>query len=137
MPLVSTLASRVLRLLRPDTPTLHRQGGFTVPAKTATKTASKTKLIPLGDRLVIKPVVQEEVLASGIVIPDTAKEKPQQGEVLAAGPGRLDDDGKRIPMEVKVGDRVLYAKYSGQALRIDQEEYIVLSEKDVLCKVQA
>ena len=102
----------------------------------ATATKSKTKLRPLGDRLVIKPVVQEEVLASGIVIPDTAKEKPQQGEVLAAGPGRLDDDGKRIPMDVKVGDRVLYAKYSGQEIKIDQEEYIVLSEKDVLCKVE-
>ena len=76
------------------------------------------------------------MLASGIVIPDTAKEKPQQGEVIAVGPGRLDDDGKRIPMELKVGDRVLYAKYSGQEVKIEQEEYIVLSEKDVLCKVQ-
>jgi len=107
-----------------------------VPAKTATKTASKTKLIPLGDRLVIKPVVQEEVLASGIVIPDTAKEKPQQGQVIAAGPGRLDENGKRIPMEVKVGDRVLYAKYTGQEVKIERDEVIVLSEKDVLCKVQ-
>ena len=104
---------------------------------TATKAKAKTKLVPLSDRLVITPVVQEEVLASGIVIPDTAKEKPQQGEVLAAGPGRLDDDGKRIPMEVKVGDRVLYAKYSGQEIKIDREEYIVLSEKDILCKVEA
>ncbi len=95
-----------------------------------------TKLIPLADKLVIKPVVQEEVLASGIVIPDTAKEKPQQGEVIAVGPGRLDDEGKRIAMEIKVRDRVLYAKYSGQEIKIDQEEYIVLSEKDVLCKVQ-
>jgi chaperonin GroES len=103
----------------------------------ATATKSKTKLVPLADRLVIKAVVQEEVLASGIVIPDTAKEKPQQGEVLAAGPGRLDEDGKRIPMDVKVGDRVLYAKYSGQEIKIDQEEYIVLAEKDVLCKVEA
>ncbi len=103
----------------------------------AKATKSKTKLVPLGDRLVIKPVVQEEVLASGIVIPDTAKEKPQQGEILAAGPGRLDDNGKRIAMEVKVGDRVLYAKYSGQEIKIDQEEYIVLAEKDVLCKVHA
>ena len=100
----------------------------------ATKT--RTKLVPLGDRLVIKPVVQEEVLASGIVIPDTAKEKPQKGEVIAAGPGRLDDAGKRIQMEVKAGDRILYAKYSGQEVKIDQEEYIVLSEKDVLCKVE-
>ena len=110
--------------------------------RTATRTASKpaakakTKLIPLGDRIVIKPVVQEEVLASGIVIPDTAKEKPQQGEVIAAGPGRVDDNGKRVPMEVKVGDRVLYAKYTGQEIKIEREEYIVLSEKDVLCKVQ-
>lgn len=92
-------------------------------------------LIPLGDRLVIQAVEQEEVLASGIVIPDTAKEKPQQGEVLAAGPGRIDDSGKRIAMEVKVGDRVLYAKYSGQEIKLDRDEYIVLSEKDVLCKV--
>jgi chaperonin GroES len=95
-----------------------------------------TKLIPLADKLVIKPVVQEEVLASGIVIPDTAKEKPQQGEIVAAGPGRLDDEGKRIAMDVKVGDRILYAKYSGQEIKIDQTEYIVLSEKDILCKVQ-
>jgi len=95
-----------------------------------------TKLIPLADRLVIKPGAQEEVLASGIVIPDTAKEKPQEGEIVAVGPGRLDDNGKRIPMELKVGDRVLYAKYSGQEIKIEQEEYIVLSEKDVLCKVE-
>jgi len=103
----------------------------------ATATKTKMKLVPLADRLVIKPVVQEEVLASGIVIPDTAKEKPQQGEVLAAGPGRLDENGKRIAMDVKVGDRVLYAKYSGQEIKIDQQEYIVLAEKDVLCKVEA
>jgi chaperonin GroES len=101
----------------------------------ATATKSKTKLVPLGDRLVIQPLEQEEVLSSGLVIPDTAKEKPQQGEVLAAGPGRLDDNGKRVAMEVKVGDIVLYAKYSGQEIKIDREEYIVLAEKDVLCKV--
>jgi chaperonin GroES len=89
-----------------------------------------TKLIPLADKIVIKPVAQEQVLASGILIPDTAKEKPQQGEIVAAGPGRLDDEGKRVPMDLKVGDRVLYAKYSGQEIKID-----VLSEKDVLCKV--
>ena len=79
-----------------------------------------TKLIPLADKLVIKPVVQEEVLASGIVIPDTAKEKPQQGQIIAVGPGRLDDDGKRIPIDLKAGDRILYAKYSGQEVKIDQ-----------------
>ena len=94
------------------------------------------KLIPLADRLVIRAVSQEEVLPSGIVVPDTAKEKPQQGEVIAAGPRRVDDDGKRIPMEVAVGDRVLYAKYSGQEIKIENEELIVLSERDVLCKVQ-
>jgi chaperonin GroES len=115
-------------------------------AKVATRAAAKpaarngsrssSKLVPLHDRIVLKPVVQEEVLASGIVIPDTAKEKPQQGTVLAVGPGRLDDDGKRIPMDVQVGDRVLYAKYTGQEIKIDQEELIVLSEKDILAKVQ-
>jgi chaperonin GroES len=95
-----------------------------------------SKLVPLHDRIVIRPVVQEEVLASGIVIPDTAKEKPQQGVVIAVGPGRLDDNGKRIQMDVQSGDRVLYAKYTGQEVKIDQEELIVLSEKDVLAKVQ-
>jgi chaperonin GroES len=106
--------------------------------KPAAKNGSKssTKLVPLHDRIVIRPVVQEEVLASGIVIPDTAKEKPQQGTVIAAGPGRLDDNGKRIVMDVQVGDRVLYAKYTGQEVKIDQEELIVLAEKDVLAKVQ-
>ena len=104
--------------------------------RAAVKARAATKLVPLHDRIVIKPVVQEEVLASGIVIPDTAKEKPQQGEVIAAGPGRLDDNGKRVPMDVAVGDRVLYAKYTGQEVKIDQEELIVLSEKDVLAKVR-
>jgi chaperonin GroES len=103
-------------------------------APKAAKSAS-TKLVPLHDRIVIRPVVQEEVLASGIVIPDTAREKPQQGVVIAVGPGRLDDDGKRIAMDVEVGDRVLYAKYTGQEVKIDQEELIVLSEKDLLAKL--
>jgi chaperonin GroES len=97
---------------------------------------SSTKLVPLHDRIVIRPVVQEEVLASGIVIPDTAKEKPQQGIVIAVGPGRLDDNGKRVAMDVRQGDRVLYAKYTGQEVKIDQEELIVLAEKDVLAKVE-
>ena len=100
------------------------------------KSKASTVLVPLHDRIVIRPVVQEEVLASGIVIPDTAKEKPQQGEVIAAGPGRLDDNGKRIAMDVSVGDRVLYAKYTGQEVKVDQEELIVIAEKDVLAKVQ-
>ena len=107
------------------------------PAKAAPKAKSgASKLVPLHDRIVIRPVVQEEVLASGIVIPDTAKEKPQQGEVIAVGPGRLDDNGKRIAMDVAIGDRVLYAKYTGQEVKIDQEELIVLSEKDILAKVR-
>jgi chaperonin GroES len=97
---------------------------------------SSTKLVPLHDRIVLRPVVQEEVLSSGIVIPDTAKEKPQQGVVIAVGPGRLDDNGKRIAMDVRAGDRVLYAKYTGQEVKIDQEELIVLSEKDILAKVE-
>ena len=95
-----------------------------------------SKLIPLSDKLVLKPIVQEEVLSSGIVIPDTAKEKPNQGEVVAAGPGRRDDDGKIIPMEISVGDRVLYAKYTGQEIKVENEEYIVLKESDILCKVE-
>ena len=108
------------------------------PARKAApaRSTSATKLVPVHDRLVIRPTVQEEVLASGIVIPDTAKEKPQQGDVIAVGPGRLDDNGKRITMDVQVGDRVLYAKYTGQEVKIDQEELIVLSEKDVLAKVK-
>jgi chaperonin GroES len=107
-----------------------------VAVKAKAPKAASTKLVPLHDRIVIRPVVQEEVLASGIVIPDTAKEKPQQGTVIAAGPGRLDDNSKRVPMDVKVGDRVLYAKYTGQEVKIDQEELIVLAEKDVLAKVE-
>ncbi|MGH7621605.1 MAG: co-chaperone GroES [Gemmatimonadaceae bacterium] len=99
------------------------------------KSPASTKLVPLFDGIVIRPTVQEEVLASGIVIPDTAKEKPQQGDVLAVGPGRLDDNGKRIAMDIQVGDRVLFAKYTGQEVKIDQEEVIVLHEKDILAKV--
>jgi chaperonin GroES len=95
-----------------------------------------SKLIPLADKLVLRPIVQEEVLSSGIVIPDTAKEKPNQGEVIAVGPGRRDDDGKIIPMDIKVGDRVLYAKYTGQEIKVENEELIVLKEGDLLCKVE-
>jgi chaperonin GroES len=98
--------------------------------------ANQTKLVPLGDRLVVKNIQQEEVLASGIVIPDTAKEKPQQAEVIAVGPGRWDEDGEnRVPMEIAVGDVVVYAKYSGNDIKIDHEEYLILSEKDVLAKI--
>ena len=95
-----------------------------------------TTLVPLNDKLVIRPVVQEEVLASGIVIPDTAKERPQQGEVIAVGPGRIDDKGDRIAMGISVGDRILFQKYTGQEIKIENEELIVLKEADILCKVQ-
>ncbi|MDW7981251.1 MAG: co-chaperone GroES [Thermomicrobium sp.] len=95
-------------------------------------TATATKIRPLGDRVVVKPIQKEEVTKSGIVLPDTAKEKPQRGQVVAVGPGRLTDDGKRLPMEVKVGDEVLFAKYAGTELKIEDEEYLILSEKDIL-----
>ena len=95
-----------------------------------------SKLVPLSDKIVLKPIVQEEVLSSGIVIPDTAKEKPNQGEIIATGPGRRDEDGKIVPMEVAVGDRVLYAKYTGQEIKVENEEFIVLKESDILCKVE-
>jgi chaperonin GroES len=90
------------------------------------------KLKPLGDRLVVKPQEQEETTASGLVLPETAKEKPQQGVVLAIGPGRRDDDGKRIEMDVAVDDVVLYAKYGGTEIKIDGEKVLILKESDVL-----
>jgi chaperonin GroES len=103
----------------------------------ATKTAAKTKtkLVPLADRIVITPLKQDEVTASGLVIPDTAKEKPQQGEVVAVGPGHLDDNGKRVPVDCSVGDRILYAKYTGTEIKLDGEDYIVLNEREVLAKL--
>ena len=92
------------------------------------------KLQPLADRLVVKPIEREEVTKGGIVLPDTAKEKPQEGEVLAVGPGRLSEDGKRIAMDVKVGDRVIYTKYGGTEIKIDDEELVILREGDILAK---
>ena len=89
---------------------------------------------PLADRLVVKPIEREEMTKSGIVIPDTAKEKPQEGKVLAVGPGRLSEDGKRIAMDVKVGDRVLYARYGGTEIKVDNEELVILRESDILAK---
>ena len=95
------------------------------------------KLKPLGERLVIEAIEQDETTASGILIPETAKEKPQEGKVLAAGPGRLDDSGKRITMEVKVGDRVLYAKYAGTEIKLeDNKKVLILKESDVLALVE-
>ena len=92
------------------------------------------KLQPLADRLVVRPIEREEVTKGGIVLPDTAKEKPQEGEILAVGPGRLSDDGKRIAMEVKIGDRVIYAKYGGTEIKIEDEELLILRESDILAK---
>ena len=99
-------------------------------------TATVTKLTPLGDRIVVKPKEREELTRSGIVIPDTAKEKPQEGVVIAVGPGALDDDGKRIPMDVKLGDVVLYAKYAGTEFKLDGEEHLILKQTDVLAIVE-
>lgn len=93
-------------------------------------------LKPLGDRVVVEPIEQDEITAGGIVLPESAKEKPQQGNVLAAGPGGRDEDGKRIPMDVKVGDKVLYAKYSGTEFKIDNKELLILRESDLLAIVE-
>jgi len=95
-----------------------------------------TNLKPLGDRLVVEPMEQEEMTASGLVLPETAKEKPQQGSVLATGPGRRDDDGDRIEMDVAVGDTVLYAKYAGTEVKIDGKKLLILKESDVLAIVE-
>ena len=92
-------------------------------------------LKPLGDRVVVRPLDKEQTTKSGIVLPDTAKEKPQQGEVLAVGPGRLEDNGERVPMDVKVGDKVLFAKYAGTEFKLEGEELLILSEKDILAIV--
>jgi chaperonin GroES len=91
-----------------------------------------TTLQPLGDRLVVRPSGREETTKSGIVIPDTAKEKPQRGTVIAVGQGRRDDDGNRIAMDVEVGNEVLFAKYAGTEFKLDNEDLLILSEKDVL-----
>jgi len=100
---------------------------------TAIKTA--TKLQPLGDRVVVKPTPREEMTKSGIVLPDTAKEKPQEGEILAVGPGAFDNDGKRVAMDVKVGQKVLYGKYAGTEFKIEDDELLIVSQKDILAIV--
>ena len=92
-------------------------------------------LQPLGDRLIVEVLEEEETTTSGIVLPDTAKEKPQRGEILAVGPGRTTDKGDRIDMDVKVGDQVLFAKYAGTEFKLDEEELLILSEKDILAVV--
>ncbi len=101
----------------------------------ATATASTAKLRPLGDRVVIQPTPREEMTKSGIVLPDTAKEKPQEGTIIAVGPGRL-DDGEREPMDVQEGQKVLYAKYAGTEFKVDGEEFLIVSQKDILAIVE-
>jgi chaperonin GroES len=98
-------------------------------------TATKTKLQPLGDRVVVKPTPREEMTKSGLVLPDTAKEKPQEGEIIAVGPGRILDDGKREQMDVKVGQKVLYGKYAGTEFKLEDDELLIVSQKDILAVV--
>ncbi len=93
-------------------------------------------LKPLGDRLVVKPQEQLQVTASGLALPETAKEKPQQGEVIAVGPGRRDDNGNRVPMDIAVGDTVLYAKYGGTEVKMGDDKYLVMKESDILAVVE-
>lgn len=93
-------------------------------------------LKPLGDRLIVEPIEQEEMTASGIVLPETAKEKPMQGKVLAVGPGARKEDGSRVTMDVNQGDTVLYAKYAGTEVKIENKKYLILKETDVLAIVQ-
>jgi len=98
----------------------------------AEATLTNVKIQPLGDRVLIKPVEQKEVRKGGIIIPDTAKEKPQEGEVVAAGPGKTTEEGKTLPMYVKKGDRVLYGKYSGTEIKLDEKELLIVHQEDIL-----
>ncbi len=99
-------------------------------------TDKKLNLKPLGDRLIVEPTEKDQKTASGIILPETAKEKPQEGTVLAAGPGRLDDEGQRIAMDVKTGNVVLYAKYAGTEVKIDDKKLLILKESDILAIVE-
>jgi chaperonin GroES len=103
---------------------------------TTTVSGTATQLKPLGDRLVVKPTPREEMTKSGIVLPDTAKERPQEGTILAAGPGRTLDDGTREAMEVSVGQKVLFQKYAGTEFKLDDDELLILSQKDILAVLE-
>jgi chaperonin GroES len=103
---------------------------------TTALSATATQLKPLGDRLVVRPTPREEMTKSGIVLPDTAKERPQEGSVLAVGPGRTLDDGSREAMDVQVGQRIIFQKYAGTEFKLDDEELLILSQKDVLAIVE-
>ena len=102
---------------------------------TASATKSASKLQPLGDRVVVKPTPREEMTKSGIVLPDTAKEKPQEGTILAVGPGAFDNDGKRVAMDVSVGQKVLYGKYAGTEFKLEDDELLIVSQMDILAVV--
>jgi chaperonin GroES len=129
-PVVGTLHARV-PIKRP----LARYVGRGRPVAFSRRRFFNMKLKPLGDRLIVRAIEEEETTASGLVLPDTAKEKPQKGKVLAVGDGKLDDGGKRIPLDVKKDDEVLYSKYGGTEIKIDGEDLLVLRESDVLAKV--
>jgi len=98
--------------------------------------ASKLKLKPLGGRAIVEPIEQDEKTASGLYLPETAKEKPQEGKILAVGPGERDEDGKYIPMDVNVGDKVLFAKYSGTEVKVDGKKLLILRESDILAVIE-
>ncbi len=94
--------------------------------------ATAVRLRPLGDRVIVKPVEKKDEVRSGLIIPDTAKEKPQEGEIIAAGKGKIGEDGKLIPMDVKAGDKILYGKYSGTEVKLDGQEYLIMHQDDIL-----
>jgi chaperonin GroES len=120
---VSTLTQRVLNSVKEDN--LENQ---------ERRQGMAAKLQPLADRVLVKPIEKEEKTKSGIYLPDTAKEKPQEGEIMAVGPGKMTDEGTRIPMDLKVGDRVIYAKYGGTEIKVDEVELMILRESDILAK---
>jgi chaperonin GroES len=119
---VSTLMARVLNSVKVTLLITRRRQGMAV------------KLQPMADRVLVKPTEREEKTKSGIYLPDTVKEKPQEGKVIAVGPGRMTEDGKRVALDVKVGDTVLYARYGGAEIKVDDEELIILREADILAK---
>ena len=98
----------------------------------AEATLTKVKIQPLGDRVLVKPLEQKEMKRGGIIIPDSAKEKPQEGLIVAAGKGKIAEDGKVLPMDVKAGDKILYGKYSGSEIKLDDEEYLIMHQDDIL-----
>src|SRR5579862_3550864 len=135
-PVASALDVRSEHSSRAGTTTDRSSPGGNTLASASKKTTA-SKLQPLGDRVVVKPTPREEMTKSGIVLPDTAKEKPQEGLILAVGPGRILDDGKREAMDVKVGQKVLYGKYAGTEFKVEDDELLIVSQKDILAIVAA